>query len=220
VRHRSPLSSRTHRPAGGSPTWGFLLAFVAFAAVVLLTAAATSLEGPVPEAAAPASAELVAPSPANAATTHALAPSLVPQPTTRGAIPLGYRIAIARLGIDLAIAEGDLQRDIADQRTPEGFAFHLPGSAFPGDGGNVYLYAHARRGMFLTLWDAQPGDEVALSTPTGILRYVVHDIFPRVGPTDVSSASPTPTERLTLQTSTGPSASDPRFVVFAFPAGH
>jgi LPXTG-site transpeptidase (sortase) family protein len=135
------------------------------------------------------------------------------------AIPLGYRIAIARLGIDLPIAEGDLQRDISDQRTPEGSAFHLPGTAFPGEGGNVYVYAHARRGMFLTLWDARPGDEIALSTPNGVLRYIVRDVLPRVAPTDVSSAAPTTTERLTLQTSTGPSASDPRFVVFAFPAG-
>jgi len=147
-------------------------------------------------------------------------PTPTPEATPRGAIPVGYRIAIPRLGIDLVIAEGDLQRDIADQRTPEGFAFHLPGTAFPGEGGNVYLYAHARRGMFLALWDARPGDEIALSTPSGVLRYVVRDVFPRVAPTDVSIASPTTTERLTLQTSTGPTASDPRFVVFAFPTGN
>jgi hypothetical protein len=40
-----------------------------------------------------------------------------------------------------------------------------------------------------------------------------------VVPTDASSTRPTATERLTLQTSTGPLAADPRFVVFAFPRG-
>ena len=186
---------------------------------MLLTSAATSVEGPAPTPSA--HAELVAPSPGASTDTHVSpqTPS-TPQPeaTPRGAIPAGYRIAIARLGIDLAIAEGDLRRDIADQRTPEGFAFHLPGTAFPGEGGNVYLYAHARRGMFLALWDARPGDEIALSTPSGVLHYVVREVLPRVAPADVTSTAPTPTERLTLQTSTGPSPSDPRFVVFAFPA--
>lgn len=189
------------------------------AAVVLLTGAATSIDGPAPSPAA--RAELVAASPSATAEAKASTetpPTPLPQPTPRGAIPTGYRIAIPRLGIDLAIAEGDLQRDIADQRTPEGFAFHLPGSAFPGEAGNVYLYAHARRGMFLALWDARPGDNITLSTPTGSLHYVVSEIFARVAPTDVTSTAPTTTERLTLQTSTGPSASDPRYVVFAFPA--
>ncbi|TMG53478.1 MAG: sortase [Chloroflexi bacterium] len=104
-------------------------------------------------------------------------------------------------------------------RTPENFAFHLPGTAIPGMGGNAYLYAHARRGMFLALWNAHVGDEVFVSTPDGLaLKYVVREIHPRVAPEDTSWIDPTPTERLTLQTSTGPSRSDPRFVVIATPA--
>ncbi len=79
-------------------------------------------------------------------------------------------------------------------------------------------YAHARRGMFLLLWNARPGDEVFVSAPDGrVLLYVVRDVLPRVAPTGVSSTRPTTSERLTLQTSTGPYASAPRFVVFAFP---
>ena len=132
----------------------------------------------------------------------------------------GYRITIPRIHIDLPITEGDLKRDIADQRTPENFAFHLPGTASPGQSGNTYLYAHARTGMFLTLWNARVGDEVFVTSPDGqVFVYVVRDIFARVVPTDVSSTRPTTMERLTLQTSTGPSAGDPRFVVFAFPRG-
>ena len=138
---------------------------------------------------------------------------------TSGPIAPGYRIQVPRLSIDLPIAEGDVERDIVVQRTPENFAFHLPGTAIPGDGSNTYLYAHARRGMFLTLWNARVGDEVFISTPSGVaLRYLVSEIHPRVPPEDTSWVQPTSSERLTLQTSTGPNREDPRFVVIAVPA--
>lgn len=133
-------------------------------------------------------------------------------------IPDGFRVRVPRLGIDLPIQEGVLQRDVDQQQTPEGYAFHLPGSALPGERGNTYLYAHARRGMFLSLWDARVGDAVEIVFPDGTVRaYVVSDVRPRVPPDDVSVAQPTPDERLTLQTSTGPSPSDPRFVAIAIP---
>jgi LPXTG-site transpeptidase (sortase) family protein len=135
-----------------------------------------------------------------------------------GPIASGYRVSVPRLEIDLPIAEGDIKRDIDEQHTPESFAFHLPGTALPGQQGNVYLYAHARQGMFLALWSARPGDEILVSAPGGqVFVYLVREILPRVAPTDVSSTQPTTIERLTLQTSTGPSQADPRFVVFAFP---
>lgn len=134
-------------------------------------------------------------------------------------IPDGYRIAIARLGIDLAIQEGDVERDAVEQRTPEGYAFHLPGTGIPGSGVNCYIYAHARTGMFLTLWDVREGDDVVVTRPDGTqLHYVVSEVHPRVPYDDVSWASPTPPDHLTLQTSTGPNPGDPRFVVIARPA--
>ena len=96
---------------------------------------------------------------------------------------------------------------------------HLPGSAIPGDGSNTYIYAHARPGMFLSLWNAREGDEVLIVTPDGrALHYVVSEVHPRVDPNDVSWVARTPAERLTLQTSTGPNPNDPRFVVVAVPA--
>lgn len=124
-----------------------------------------------------------------------------------------------RLGIDLPIAEGDLVRDTIDQQTPENFAFHFPGTAIPGTFGNSYLYAHARRGMFLALWNARVGDEVTITTPSGAqLKFVVTEVHPRVPPTEMSWIQPAGDERLTLQTSTGPNRGDPRFVVVAAPA--
>jgi sortase (surface protein transpeptidase) len=153
-------------------------------------------------------------------TAPTIAPtSASPSPTALPAIPDGYRVRIARLGIDLAIREGDVERDSVQQKTPEGFAFHLPGTGLPASGLNVYLYAHARVGMFLSLWNARVGDEVIITTPAGHeLRYVVSEIHPRVPPNEVSWAQPDGPERLTLQTSTGPNPGDPRFVVIAQPA--
>lgn len=154
-------------------------------------------------------ASLYVPPPPSASSAASAAPAMAP----------GYRLQIPRLGIDLPLAEGDVARDIDQQRTPEGAAFHLPGTSLPGLGGNTYLYAHARVGMFLALWNARVGDDVIISTPDlRALRYVVSEVHPRVAPDDVSWVQPTPIERLTLQTSTGPDPGDPRFVVIAVPA--
>jgi LPXTG-site transpeptidase (sortase) family protein len=167
----------------------------------------------------PMAARTIAPSTASpsAQLGQTASPTVTRDPRTP--IPPGYRIQIPRLGIDLPILEGDIARDIEQQKTPENFAFHLPGTGIPGSGSNTYLYAHARTGMFLTLWNARPGDEVFISTPDlKVLKYVIQETHPRVAPDDVSWVQPTASERLTLQTSTGPNPSDPRYVAFAAPA--
>lgn len=167
-------------------------------------------------AAVPAPARSTSGAPAAAASAAAGAS---PSAAAYRPIPSGYRIQIPRLGIDLAILEGDVERDTVQQETPESYAFHLPGTAVPGTAGNAYIYAHARRGMFITLWDVAIGDEVRIGTPDGrTLRYVVSEIHPRVPPGEVVWAAPDGPERLTLQTSTGPGPGDPRFVVVARPS--
>jgi LPXTG-site transpeptidase (sortase) family protein len=162
----------------------------------------------------PSAVAAITASPSPTATAITASPTATPIP----AIPPGYRVKIPRLAIDLPIAEGDIERDTVRLETPNDVAFHLPGTALPGDRNNSYIYAHARRGMFLSLWDARAGDEVVIVTPDAReLRYIVSEVHPRVAPTDVSWAQPTQTERLTLQTSTGPNQADPRFVVVALP---
>ena len=142
-------------------------------------------------------------------------PTATPGPR---AIPDGYRVQIPRLRIDLPIREGDVARDIENQQTPEHAAFHLPRTAIPGEGSNSYIYAHARTGMFLSLWDAKEGDEVIIVAPDGrTLVYVVREVHPRVPYNETVWVLPTLAERLTLQTSTGPNPQDPRFVVVALP---
>jgi len=167
-----------------------------------------------PAAVLPPAVAAVTTSPAPSATLSSSTPTATPVP----AIPPSYRIKVPRLAIDLPLVEGDIERDAVRQQTPENFAFHLPGSALPGDSGNAYFYAHARAGMFLALWNAREGDQVVITTPDAReLHYVVSEVHPRVDPTDVSWAGPTTGARLTLQTSTGPNSGDPRFVVIALP---
>jgi sortase (surface protein transpeptidase) len=173
---------------------------------------ATPVAPPPPQSTAVAA---VTPSPAPSATALTQSPAATPTPP----IPDGYRVKIPRLVIDLPIAEGDIDRDTVRQETPNNFAFHFPGTALPGDAGNSYIYAHARVGMFLSLWNARVGDEVVIVTPDRReLRYLVSEVHPRVPPNDVSWTGPSSTGRLTLQTSTGPNPGDPRFVVVALPA--
>ena len=160
----------------------------------------------------------------------AIAPTLQPTaapsqepPTAKPVTIAGSRIAVPRLGIDLPLELGEIARDVPREgfggATPENVAFVFPSSRLPGEGGNTYIYAHARTGMFLSLWGAKLGDEVVIYRPDDGARrsYRVALIAPRVNPTDAHWLDPNGEERLTLQTSTGPNPGDPRFIIVAYP---
>jgi len=156
-------------------------------------------------------------SPAPAPTlTPVSAPTVAPEPSPT---PLGqgWRIRMARVGIDLPLKDGDPARDIELQRTPDGAAYRLAGSALPGTPGNTYLYGHARWAQFLNLWYAHLYDLIVISGPGTTLYYRVTEIHPRVASDDITYLLPSSEERLTLQTSSGPNPTDPRFVVVAMP---
>jgi LPXTG-site transpeptidase (sortase) family protein len=183
--------------------------------IALVAGGALPRTGSVAPLALPSASSVATPTPSASAT----APTVSTTPAAVGPIPDGYRVRLPRLGIDLPIAEGDVERDVVVQQTPEHFAFHFPGTAIPGSIGNSYIYAHARQGMFLALWNARVGDQVTITTPAGVeLKFVVTEVHPRVPPADTSWLQPSGDERLTLQTSTGPNRDDPRFVVIAAPA--
>ena len=164
----------------------------------------------VPSAAAPAPST-AAPPPSLPPATPSTAPPL-PSPAVASAGIPATRIRIARLGIDLPIIQGD------GIDAPIGKVAHYPASAWPRSGSNIYLYAHARDGAFLALWNARIDDRVQLDLADGTSRvYRVTRVLPRVPCNAMQYVSPTPTEQLTLQTCTAYEADAPRFLVIAVP---
>lgn len=139
------------------------------------------------------------------------APDAASNESAASAAP-GPRIRIERLGIDLPITEGD------GIDAPLDSAAHFPGSGWPGDGTNIYVYGHARDGLFIRLKEAQAGDRIVLTMPDGSDHpYAVTKVIPDVPWNAMEYLEPTPTEQLTLQTSTSESETDPRLIVIAAP---
>ncbi len=113
-------------------------------------------------------------------TTPGASPAATPVPAGIRAT----RIRIDRLGIDLAIIEGD------GIDAPIGKAAHYPGTAWPDGGSNIYIYGHARESMFISLWKARKGDEIELGLVDGTTRtYVVTRVLPKVRGTPWSTWS-------------------------------
>jgi LPXTG-site transpeptidase (sortase) family protein len=186
---------------------------VAAAAALLALAVFLAPTVPGPPAAYEPSAAPVAIATATA-TAPAASGSALP---TRTAIPLEQlRISLPRLGIELPMGLGDIERDVRLGATPENVALLFPTTNLPGTGGNSYIYAHARNEMFLQLWNVKLGDRVRISAADGThFDYAVTRIIPRVDPADTSWLDPTGPERITLQTSTGPTSAYPRFIAVA-----
>ena len=102
------------------------------------------------------------------------------------------RIEIPRLGISAVVRAGD---DASTLRLAVG---HIPGTAFPGEPGNVGLAAH-RDTFFSKLGRIAPDDEVRVVTQDGTFVYRVERTNV-VEPTDVWVLDPTPAPSLTLVT--------------------
>jgi sortase A len=104
-----------------------------------------------------------APPPHAAAAPDAAAPRPRVVPAT-GA-PMG-RIEIPRLGVSAVIRAG------SDARTLQLAVGYIPGTALPGERGNVGLAAH-RDTFFRRLRDIRTDDEIRLVTPEGTYLYTV-----------------------------------------------
>jgi sortase A len=102
------------------------------------------------------------------------------------------RIEIARLGLSVIIIEGD------DGRTLRRAAGHVPGTALPGQLGNVGITGH-RDTFFRTLRNIQLNDVITLTTLQGEYRYRVVSTKV-VRPENVAVLDSTGGEILTLVT--------------------
>jgi len=102
------------------------------------------------------------------------------------------RIEIPRLRLSAIVMEG-----IGSAALRRGVG-HIPGTALPGERGNVGLAGH-RDTLFRPLKDLKINDEIRLSTPSGDFRYEVESLR-IVGPNDTTVLAASGEQSLTLVT--------------------
>lgn len=209
----------------------------------LLTAAGVALlAGGVLEYGSPVEAGLPAPLPSPSVSAGIdpsfIAPSLPPlngSPPPKAtpsldAHPLATRVVIQQLDIDLPIIA---QPNPSYPSCNVAMYYQDPRLGQPGSGRSIYIYAHARDGMFGPLYERailkrNGGARSLIGMPVEIYTsddqryvYLVTKVLPNVkadshfldGPLAVTS------ETLWLQTSTGPNGSYPKLQVVAKPLG-
>jgi hypothetical protein len=209
-------------------------ALLTAAGVTLLAAGLLNYGGNVQASAAGAS-----PTPSDVASQPTPGPVLPSLPPINGSAPprvgpepdlnrVATRVVIDQLGIDLPI--------VAQPNDNYPFcnvAMYLqaPGLVPPGNGGSVYLYAHARDGMFGPLYErailGRSGGAKSLksmlvrvyTSDDWMFEYEVTRVLPRVKPDSHFLDGPlaVKSETLWLQTSTGPNSTYPKLQVIAKP---
>jgi hypothetical protein len=194
---------------------------------------------PIPE---PTSTPIATPSPSAGATgssTPSASPTASPTPNPSW---VAVQMQIQSIGLNILIHKATTKAQC--DFPPEYDAWILCGGEEPGRGTNSYIFAHARVGMFLPLWNVQPGAQVkVLMSDKRVLVYRVTEIHPNVScpdsrekpmsywttpPLALRYADPgcpggafwparTDHERLTLQTSQGYNRNWGEFIVVAEP---
>jgi sortase A len=119
-------------------------------------------------------------------------PSTTPKSATVAADGLIGRIEISRLLVSAVVVEG------VDKTTLRRAVGHIPGTALPGEVGNVGLAGH-RDTFFRSLKDVKIKDEVQLSTLAGNFNYEVESLRV-VDPDDVGVLAASDHNVLTLVT--------------------
>ena len=115
-------------------------------------------------------------------------------PTVPAAVVSGLigRMEIPRLQLSVVVMEGD------DKLTLRRAVGHIPGTALPGNPGNVGLAGH-RDTFFRPLKDVKIKDEIQISTLTGNFKYEVVSLR-IVDPENVGVLAPSGENVLTLVT--------------------
>jgi sortase A len=117
------------------------------------------------------------------------APKLAPVALKKGLIG---RIEIPRLQLSVVVVDG------VDESSLRHAAGHIPGTALPGDAGNVGLAGH-RDTFFRPLKDLKIKDEIEISTLKGLFKYEVVSLR-IVDPDNVGVLAPSGENLLTLVT--------------------
>jgi sortase A len=126
------------------------------------------------------------------ASAPAPAPTVrVPRPAPARGSMIG-RIEIPRLGVSAIIRAG------SDARTLRLAVGHIPGTAFPGESGNIGLAGH-RDTFFRRLRDIRVDDEIRIVTPENTYAFRVERTSV-VKPRDTWVLNETPAPALTLVT--------------------
>jgi sortase A len=120
---------------------------------------------------------------------EAAAPKVSPVALSGGLVG---RIEIPRLGLSEVVMEG------VDTITLRRAVGHIPGTAMPGDSGNVGLAGH-RDTFFRSLKDVKIKDEIEVATGTGRFTYQVVSLRV-VEPEEVGVLAPSGENVLTLVT--------------------
>ncbi|HEV2492103.1 MAG TPA: class D sortase [Terriglobia bacterium] len=102
------------------------------------------------------------------------------------------RVAVPRIGLSSVVLEGD------DTKVLQVAVGHIPGTALPGEAGNVALAGH-RDTVFRELRAVHKGDTISLTTLQGDYRYRVEAVEV-VPPDDTAVLKPTAEPSLTLVT--------------------
>ena len=137
---------------------------------------------------------------------------IAPPLDTRAAEPVIEmgRIAIPEIGVDSVMYEG-IRLSTLDYGPG-----HWPGSALPGQIGNVVVAGHrtSKHKVFRHLDDLVAGDQILFSDATGEHTYTVTSVE-IVGPDAIWIVDPTDTPKLTLFACHPPGSTAERIVVHA-----
>jgi len=190
------------------------------------TGAATTVTTATPVTATPAppttlaTTTTVATTTTIAPTTTAAAPTTLPRPLAppnpsapEKTFQIGT-ISIPKIGLVHSMWEG-----VADSTLNHGPG-HWPGTAMPGQVGNVVLGGHrvSHDRPFRHIDELVPGDQIVMNTLAGQFTYVVSGSRV-VTPQDVWIVNQTPAKTLTLFACHPPGSTRERYVVFAKLAG-
>ena len=125
-------------------------------------------------------------------------------------IALG-NLSIPKIGVDMTMYEG------VRMSTLEYGPGHWPGTATPGQAGNVVVGGHrtSKHKVFRNVDQLDPGDQIVFTNPDGSVHTYAVSSVEIVQPTDVWIINPTETATATLFACHPPGSTAQRIVVFA-----